>query len=174
MKLSDLIKDYCGISSNKSGMLFTHGKSIYLYNNVCCDSICRRVLLRSENIEILSERTDELLVYRSGAELAVYKDNKRLLRVDELVILYEIPCDDNSLYGVFAFKRNLRLMDSHFTDERILQLIDELIAGESQGDTESVEEFHSLEQAVRAGEVKLLNRVYVNGKAVEDMAGDNL
>lgn len=174
MKLSDPINHYCGITANKSGMLFTHGKSIYLYNNVCCEAISRRVLLRSEDIEILSERTDELLVYRSGAELAVYKDNKRLLRVDELVILYEIPCDDNSLFGVFAFKRNLRLMDSHFTDERILQLIDELIVGVSKSDTESVEEFHRLEQAVRAGEVNLLNRVYVNGKAVEDMVGDNL
>lgn len=168
MELSELLKIYTEISTTKSGLLMTAGKCVYLYNNVCCEAICRRVLLRAENTEILAERADDLLVYRSGADLCAYKNTQRILKISELIILYEIPSDEGSLNGVFACGNNLRLMDSHFTDNRITELINHLIIGETSSDHMKVEEFKRLEEALRTGELSALNKIYVNGKKIQD------
>lgn len=166
MKLSDLLKSYSEIPASKSGILMTAGKCVYLYNNACCEAVCRRVLIRAENLEILAEHTDELFIYRSGAELCAYKDLKRILKVSEIIILYEVRFEDGGLQGVFAYEKEQRLMDSHFTDSRISELIDRLILGENRAESTTAEEFKKLEDAIRSGEVNSLNKLYLNGKNI--------
>lgn len=168
MEISELLENYTEITETKSGFLMTEGKCIYLYNNVCCEAVCRRVMLRSDNTEILAEYADNLFVSRSADKLTAYRNNRRLLKVSELIILYEIPFDSDNLYGVFAYEKDKRLMDAHFTDERISELIDSLIIGESSANTTINEQFKELEETVRSGEISALNKLYINGKKIQD------
>lgn len=168
MEMSELLESYTAITETKSGFLMPHGKCIYLYNNVCCEAACHRVLLKADNTEILAEYADNLFISRSAEKLTAYRDTRRLLKVRELIILYEIPFDDGGLYGVFAFEKDKRLMDSHFTDERLSELIDSLIIGESSTNSNITEQFKQLEDAVRSGEVSALNKLYINGKKIQD------
>ncbi len=168
MKVSELLESYSAITETKSGFLMTHGKCIYLYNNICCEAACRRVLLQTENKEVFAEYADKLFTYREGAKLTVYRNSRRSLKVRELIILYEIPSIDGGLYGVFAYEKDKRLMDSHFTDSRITELIDSLLIGESNTHSAISEEFRKLEEAVRTSEVSELNKIYINGKKIQD------
>ncbi len=168
MKISELLEEYSAIPETKSGFLMTHGKCVYLYNNICCEAACRRVMLQADSTEILAEYTDELFICHSGAKLTVYRGGRRLLKVRELMILYEIPSVDGGLYGVFAYEKDKRLMDSHFTDGRIAELIDSLLIGENSTRSEISEEFKKLEEAVRTGEVSALNKIYINGKNIQN------
>lgn len=168
MEMSELLKSYSAITETKSGFLMTHGKCIYLYNNICCDAVCRRILLHADKTEILAEYADNLFICRSGAELMVYRNSRRSLKVQELMILYEIPSDGGGLYGVFAYEKDKRLMDSHFTDSRITELIDSLLIGESNTHSTISKKFQKLEEAVRTGEVSALNKIYINGKKIQD------
>ncbi len=59
-------------------------------------------------------------------------------------------------------------MDSHFTDSRITELIDSLLIGESNTHSAISEEFRKLEEAVRTSEVSELNKIYINGKKIQD------
>ena len=168
MEMSELLKDYTAIAETKSGFLMTQGKCFYLYNNVCCEAICRRVMLRSDNTEILAEYADNLFVSRSADKLTAYRSKRRLLKVKELMILYEIPFDEDELYGVFAYEKDKRLMDSHFTDVRISELIDSLIIGEDHAKSTKAEDFKNLEERIRSGEISALNKLYINGKKIQD------
>lgn len=169
MKLSDLLQNYSGISETKSGILMTSGKCVYLYNNACCESVCHRVLIRADKLEILAERVDDLFVYRHSAEIYAFKNLKRILKIREIIILYEIQFESGGLYGVFAYENGVRLMDSHFTDGRISDLIDSLILGKSRAELSKSEEFKRLEEAIRTGEVSALNKIYVNGGNIDDL-----
>lgn len=168
MKISELLGNYSAINETKSGFLMTHGKCVYLYNNICCEAACRRVLLQADNTKILAEYADDLFIWRSDVKLTVYKGARRLLKVRELMILYEIPSADGDLYGVLAYEKDKRLIDSHFTDSRIAELIDSLLIGENNTHTEISEEFKKLEEAVRTGEVSALNKIYINGKNIQN------
>ncbi len=167
MEMSELLEEYSVITETKSGFLMTQGKCVYLYNNICCEAACRRVLLQTDSTEILAEYAD-LFICRSGAKLTVYRKARRLLKVRQLMILYEIPSVDGGLYGVFAYEKDKRLMDSHFTDGRIAELIDSLLIGENSTRSAISEEFKKLEEAVRTGEVSALNKVYINGKNIQN------
>lgn len=169
MKLSDLLQNYSGISETKSGFLMTSGKCVYLYNNACCESVCHRILIRADNLEILAECADDLFVYRYGAEIYAFKNLKRILKVREIIILYDIPSENRGLYGVFAYENGVRLMDSHFTDSRISELIDSLILGENRAEISKSEEFKKLEEAIRTGEISALNKIYVNGSNIGNL-----
>lgn len=166
VKNSDLLNDYLNIGSTKSGFLMSGGKCVYLYNNLCCDAICRRVLMKADKVEILAEYADELLFFRDGASLKAYKGGKRILKISELIVLYEIPSKDGGLCGVFAYEKDQRLMDTHFTDLRILEFINSLIGGKQCEDPVLNEKFRELEEAVRTGEVSALNKIYLNGKNI--------
>lgn len=166
MKNSDLLNDYLNIGSTKSGFLMSGGKCVYLYNNLCCDAICRRVLMKADKVEILAEYADELLFFRDGASLKAYKGGKRILKISELIVPYEIPSRGGGLCGVFAYEMDKRLIDAHFTDVRILELIDSMIVGNRITDPALIEKFRELEEAVRTGEVSALNKIYLNGKNI--------
>lgn len=168
MEISDLLNDYSKIKSTKSGFLMTKGRCVYLYNNVCCDALCRRVLLRVEKTEILADRADELMFFRDGAKLTVFKNGKRVLKLSKLIVLYEIPSNDGGLCGVFAYEKDTRLMDAHFTDDRVLEFIDSLLVGNRSADPALAEQFRELEKAVRTGEVSALNKLYLNGKNIAE------
>lgn len=168
MEISELLEGYTTSSETKSGFLMTEGKCVYLYNNVCCETVCRRVLLRSDNTEILAEYADDLFISRCAEKLTAYRNNRRLLKVRELMILYKIPFSDGGLYGVFAYKKDKRLMDAHFTDKRISDLIDSLIIGDNSTSTAITKHFKQLEEAVRSGEISALNKLYINGKKIQD------
>ncbi len=167
MEMSELLEEYSAITETKSGFLMTQGKCVYLYNNICCEAACRRVLLQTDSTEILAEYAD-LFICRSGAKLTVYRKARRLLKVRQLMILYEIPSVDGGLYGVFAYEKDKRLMDSHFTDGRIAELINSLLIGENSTHSSISEEFKKLEEAVRTGEVSALNKIYINGKNIQN------
>ena len=169
MKLSDLMQNYSEISESKSGILMTSEKCVYLYNNACCEAVCHRILIRADKLEILAERADDLFVYRYGSEIYAFKNLKRILKIEEIIILYEIPSENGGLYGVFAYENGVRLMDSHFTDSRISKLIDSLIIGESRADVSQSDEFKKLEEAIRTGEVSALNKIYISGGNIGDM-----
>lgn len=168
MEISELLEQYTAITETKSGILMTQGKCIYLYNNVCCEAVCRRVMLRSDSTEILAEYADNLFVSRSADKLTAYRSNRRLLKVRELIILYKIPFNDGGLYGVFSYEKDKRLMDAHFTDRRISDLIDSLIIGDNSTSTAITKHFKQLEEAVRSGEISALNKLYINGKKIQD------
>lgn len=169
MKLSDLLQNYSEISGTKSGILMTSGKCVYLYNNACCEAVCHRVLIRADKLEIFAELADDLFVYRYGADIYAFKNVKRILKIKEIIILYEIPSENGGLYGVFAYEKGVRLMDSHFADGRISELINSLILGESRAEFSESEEFKRLEEAIRTGEVSALNKIYINGGNIGDL-----
>lgn len=150
MKNSELLKDYLNIGSTKSGFLMTGGKCVYLYNNVCNDAVCKRVLLIADKTEILADYADELLFFRDGAKFTTYKGGKCILKISELIILYEIPSEDGGLCGVFAYEKDQRLMDAHFTDARILELIDSLIVGKQNTDPALNEKFPKYASSTRS------------------------
>lgn len=161
MEKSDIIKGYMELTGTKSGFMMTGGKCVYLYNNVCCEAKCRRVLLRSDGDEIFTEYAEGLFVSRCGAKLTAYRDSRRLLGVRECIVLYEVPLKNDPLYGVFSGGAELTLADAHFTDGRIAGLIDRLLIGNHDAETVIKEEFKALEEAVRTGEVRALNEIYL-------------
>lgn len=161
MKKSDTLEKYNSFTGEKSGFITQSGKLIYLYNNACCEANCRRILLRSERENILSEYYDDLIITRCGTSFEVYCNSRRLLGVRECMILYEVVLPENSLFGAFTGGKELLLADSHFTDPRILELIDRLIVGGKAPETSLNKEFSELERAVRIGEVKALNEIYL-------------
>lgn len=169
MKLCDLLQNYSEVSETKSGILMASGKCVYLYNNACCEAICHRVLIRVDKLEILADCTDDLFVYRYGAEIYAFKNSKRILKIKEIIILYEIPSENGGIYGVFAYENGVRLMDSHFTDGRVSELIDSLILGENHTEISKSEEFKKLEEVIRTGEVSALNKIYINGGNIGDL-----
>lgn len=161
MNNSETVKKYHSFSGAKSGFITENGKLIYLYNDVCCEAKCRRILLKSAREEILAEYADGLTITRCGAKFEVYKKSRRLLDVRECVVLYEVTLSENSLFGAFTGGKDFTLADSHFTDERILELIDRLIVGGNAPETALKEKFNELERVVRIGEVKALNEIYL-------------
>ena len=161
MENSEVLKKYDAFSGAKSGFITQNGKLIYLYNDVCCEAKCRRILLKSAREEILAEYADGLTITRCGAKFEVYKKSRRLLGIRECIVLYEVTLSENSLLGAFMGGKELMLADSHFTDGRVFELIDRLIVGGNAPDTALKEEFNELERAVRIGEVKALNEIYL-------------
>lgn len=161
MDKSDIMKEYMKLTGTKSGFMMTGGKCIYLYNGVCCEAKCRRVLLRSDNDEVFAEFAEGLFVSRCGAKFTAYRDSRRLLGVRECIALYEIPFENDPLYGVFSGGTEFTLADAHFTDGRIAELIDRLLVGNHDTGTVVGEEFKALDEAVRTGEVKALNEIYL-------------
>lgn len=163
----DIIRKYLDIRETKSGILTEGGKCLYLYGNICCEARCRRFFLRSEQTEICSEYAEGFLVVRSSDRSSVYHNSKRMLRVKELIVLYEINFEQSSMYGVFSGGKDLLLADSHFTDRRISELIDRLIMGGETSDTAAGKRLEALEQAVVTGEVNALNDLFLHGKPIE-------
>lgn len=163
----DIIRKYLDIKETKSGILTESGKCIYLYGNICCEAKCRRFYLRSEQTEICSEYAEGFLIVRSGNRSNVYHDSKRMLRVKELIVLYEIDFEDSTMYGVFSGGKELPLADSHFTDRRISELIERLIVGGEAPEISANKRFEALEQAVITGEVNALNDLFLHGKPIE-------
>lgn len=163
----DIIRKYLDIRETKSGILTEGGKCLYLYGNICCEARCRRFFLRSEQTEICSEYAEGFLVVRSSDRSSVYHNSKRMLRVKELIVLYEIDFEQSSMYGVFSGGKDLPLADSHFTDRRISELIDRLIVGGETSDTAAGKRLEALEQAVVTGEVNALNDLFLHGKPIE-------
>lgn len=163
----DIIRKYLDIRETKSGILTEDGKCLYLYGNICCEAKCRRFYLRSEQTEICSEYAEGFLVVRSSDRSSVYHNSKRMLRVKELIVLYEIDFEQSSMYGVFSGGKDLLLADSHFTDRRISELIDRLIVGGETSDTAAGKRLEALEQAVMTGEVNALNDLFLHGKPIE-------
>lgn len=169
MNISELLKAYSDAPDTKSGFLMTSGKCVYLYNNFCCEAVSKLVFMRSSKTEILSDKCGEFFVCRYGAKILAYKDFRRITGLNELVILYEIPSEnDGGLCGVFAYEKDKRLIDAHYTDARISELINSLITGESQRAAIVGKQMKQLEQAVRSGEVTELNKIYINGKRISD------
>lgn len=158
MEKSDIMKGYMELIGTKSGFMMTGGKCVYLYNNVCCEAKCRRIMLRSDGDEVFAEYAEGLFVSRCGAKFAAYRDSRRLLGVRECI---EVPLKNDPLYGVFSGGVELTLADSHFTDDRIAELIDRLLIGNHDTVTVVKEEFETLEEAVRTGEVRALNEIYL-------------
>lgn len=163
----DIIRKYLDIRETKSGILTEGGKCLYLYGNICCEARCRRFFLRSEQTEICSEYAEGFLVMRSSDRSSVYRSSKRMLKVKELIVLYEIDFEQSSMYGVFSGGNELPLADSHFTDRRISELIDRLITGGEPAGTASGKRLEALEQAVITGEVNALNDLFIHGKPIE-------
>lgn len=161
MVTSKIIKEYMMLTGTKSGIMMTGGKCVYLYNNVCCEAKCRRVLLSSDGDEVFAEYADGLFVSRCGEKFTAYKNERRLLGVRECIVLYEVPLENDPLYGVFLGGAELTLADAHFTDGRIAELIDRLLTGSHCADKAVVEEFRALEEAVRTGEIRALNEIYL-------------
>lgn len=161
MKRAETLGKYCGFTGEKSGFVFDGGKLVYLYNDICCEAICRRVLLRSDGGEFFSEYVGGLTVTRCGTRLEASVNSKRLFRVSECVILYEIALAENSLYGAFTGGKEFLLADSHFTDERVLLLIDRLLIGRYSVANAPTQNLAELEEAVRTGEIRALNEMYL-------------
>ena len=161
MEKSDIMKEYLALAGTKSGFIMTDGKCVYLYNNVCCEAKCRRVLLSSESDEVFAEYAEGLFISRCGTKFTVYRNSRRLLGVRECILLYEVPLENDPLYGVFSGGTELTLADSQFTDGRIAELIDRLLMGNRGAGTVVKEEFKALEEAVRTGEIKALNEIYL-------------
>lgn len=161
MEKSDIMKEYMAFTGSKSGFMMTGGKCVYLHNNVCCEAECRRVLLNSERDGIFAEYAEGVFVSRCGAKFTAYKNSRRLLGVRECIVLYEIPLESDPLYGVFSGGKEFTLADAHFTDGRIAELIDRLLVGNRDTGTVVKEDFKALEEAVRTGEVRALNEIYL-------------
>lgn len=161
MNKSDIMKEYMELIGTKSGFMMTGGKCVYLYNNVCCEAKCRRILLRSDSDEVFAEYAVGLFVSRCGAKFTAYKNLRRLLGVRECIVLYEIPLEGDPLYGVFSGGAEFTLADAHFTDGRIAELIDRLLVGNRDAETVISEDFKALEEAVRTGEISALNKIYL-------------
>lgn len=161
MDKSDIMKEYMELIGTKSGFMMTGGKCVYLYNKVCCEAKCRRILLRSDGDEVFAEYAEGLFVSRCGAKFTAYRNSRRLLGVRECIVLYEVPLEIDPLYGVFSGGTELTLADAHFTDSRIAELIDSLLVGDHYTETVVKEEFKALEEAVRTGEISALNKIYL-------------
>lgn len=159
MVTSKMIKEYIMLTGTKSGFMMTGGKCVYLYNNVCCEAKCHRVLLNSESNEVFAKYADGLFVSRCGAKFNAYRNERRLLGVRECILLYEVPLENAPLYGVFFGGDKLTLADAHFTDGRIAELIDRLLTGSHCAGKVVMEEFIALEEAVRTGEIRALNEI---------------
>lgn len=163
----DIIRKYLDIKETKSGILTESGKCVYLYGNICCKAKCRRFYLRTEQTEICSEYAEGFLIVRSGDRSNVYHDSKRMLKVKELIVLYEINFESSTMYGVFSGGNELPLVDSHFTDRRISELIERLIVGAETSDISASKRLETLEQAVITGEVNALNDLFMHGKPIK-------
>lgn len=64
MKNSEAVEKYKLYPRTKSGIIFDHGKCVYLHNDACFEAKCHRVLLRADKKEILAEWLDELVITR--------------------------------------------------------------------------------------------------------------
>lgn len=166
MKPDEILNEYLDVDVSKSGFMMTGGKSIYLYDNLCCDAECLRILLKSEKHDIDAAYSEDFLLTCTGTKLTAYCGFRRVLKLSALILEYRITLPEGELYGIFTGGSELPAADIRFTDKRITQLTDYLMSGGKQCSFQPSGKFTELEKAVESGELRTLCRLYSNGRPI--------
>ncbi len=167
MKLKDLLDEYIKLNVKKSGFLMTGGKCLYLYSNLCCDSECLRLILKSDSHDVDAQYSDNFMVICTDAKTTVFCGLCRVSDLSELILQYRITLSDSELYGTFTGGKELPAADIRYTDKRVSMLINYLMSVRNSKNTITSKEIQMLEQTISTGELKAICELYTMGKSIE-------
>ncbi len=167
MEAKELVKDYLEISGQKSGILMTGGRTIYLYDNLCCGAQCEYLSVKSDTCTIITEYRDDVIIIRTPSQCIVYINGKRLLKVRELLMLYNVQMSMSVLYGIFTGGNELPPSDIRYTDKRISDIFRYLLTGRQKKAMAVNKQIELLEQAISDSNVKMLSELYLNGTLID-------
>lgn len=167
MKKIEPLDEYLSISGHKSGFLMTDGKCVYLYDNLCCDAECLRLVMKSESKEIDANYCEDFLLICAEEKLAAFSKSLKILKISELILLYKIQLSDSELFGTFT-GGDLPAGDIRYTDSRISEVYDHFLSVGKQRISRPSNHFWELEKAVESGEVKAICKLFTDGKPIKD------
>ncbi len=167
MKLKDLLDEYIKLNVKKSGFLMTNSKCLYLYDNLCCQSECLRLILKSNSHEVDAQYSDDFMVICTDAKTTVFCGLRRVPDLSELILQYRITLSDSELYGTFTGGNELPAADIRYTDKRVATLINYLMSVRNSKNTITSKEIQMLEQAISTDELQAICELYSMGKTIE-------
>lgn len=167
MNPDEMIQKYLDTSCVKYGFLTCGNKSFFLLGKQCCEATLIRLTLRSESTEISTDSVENLLVTMRDECCDAYIGGKKILRLKELLISYEIPLESSPIFGVMTGGRAFPTESLQFSDVRIAMLINMLIDRRKAAGEYHSRELSELARSLESREVKALSRMYAAFKPIE-------
>lgn len=157
MSPDEMIQKYLDTSCVKCGFLTCGNKSFYLL----------RVVLRSESAEISADSADNLLVtMRDDCCCEAYLGGKKILRLKELILSYEIPLESSPIFGMISGGKAFPAQSVQFSDIKIAVLLNALLDRRKAADEFHSRELAELARSLESHEVKALSQMYAAGKPI--------
>lgn len=133
----------------------------------CCEANLLRVVIRSESAEISADSADNLLVtMRDDCCCEAYLGGKKILRLKELILSYEIPLESSPIFGMISGGREFPAQSVQFSDIKIAGLLNALLDRRKASDEFHSRELAELARSLESHEVKALSQMYAAGKPI--------
>ena len=162
------LNHYLSLSGQKSGFLMAGGEAKYLFGNRYCPAECRLVKLKTDTSDILTQYSDEMLVTVSGEKQpTVFINGKRILRLQELVLIYSVLTSSGELYGVIS-GGEYPAGDFHFTEQQLCELLVTALTNKQERLRYYTSELIELKKQMENNEIKALNGLYLDGNPIEE------
>lgn len=167
MNPDEMIQKYLDTSCVKCGFLTCGNKSFYLFGKQCCEANLLRVVIRSESAEISADSADNLLVtMRDDCCCEAYLGGKKILRLKELILSYEIPLESSPIFGMISGGRAFPAQSVQLSNIKIAVLLNALLDRRKAADEFHSRELAELVHSLESHEVKALSRMYAAGKPI--------
>lgn len=132
----------------------------------CCEANLLRVVIRSESAEISADSVDNLLVTMRDDCCEAYLGGKKILRLKELILSYEIPLESSPIFGMISGGRAFPAQSVQFSDIKIAVLLNALLDRRKAADEFHSRELAELARSLESHEVKTLSQMYAAGKPI--------
>lgn len=167
MNPDEMIQKYLDTSCVKCGFLTCGNKSFYLFGKQCCEATLIRLTLSSESTKLSTDSVENLLVTMRGECCEAYLGGKKILRLKELLISYEIPLESSPIFGIMTGGRTFPTESVQFSDIRIAMLINMLIDQRKAAEEYHSRELSELARSLDSHEVRALSRMYAAFRPIE-------
>lgn len=124
---------------------------MYLINEQCCQAECELLCLNG----VCKEYYNGFLIIKNGANVTVYENYRRVLKLREAIVTYRIITDSGDICGIFTGGNEIFPAEIQFSDSRISTLIQHLTAGRADRKCTVLPEIQLMQQALSDGEIKL-------------------
>ena len=146
MSPDEMIQKYLDTSCVKCGFLTCGNKSFYLFGKQCS--------------------VENLLVTMRDDCCEAYLGGKKILRLKELVLSYEIPLESSPIFGMISGGRAFPAQSVQFSDIKIAVLLNALLDRRKAADEFHSRELAELARSLESHEVKALSQMYAAGKPI--------
>lgn len=167
MNPDEMIQKYLDTSCVKCGFLTCGSKAFYLFGKQCCEANMLRIELRCESTEISTESIDNILITMRDDCCVAYLGGRKILRLKELILSYEIPLESSPIFGIMTGGREFQPQSVQFSDGRISVLINALIDRRKAANEFHSKELAELAHSLESREVKALSLMFAEGRPIQ-------